>query len=207
MKALMIGLGIAVLGIKAQAETNDWNVPTHRPTMTFEVKVGSMAAVNAPFHDSDNKAVTLKRYLGKKPVILNLVYMRCPSLCTVVLNNLVQSLQGLVPTVGKTFSVVTVSIDAREKPFLAAAKRKAYVGKYGRPVREADWAFLTGEESAIQDLAQSVGFSYRYYPELDQFDHPAGLVILKPNGRISSYLLGSTYDPNELQSRLEEAAR
>ena len=37
--------------------------------------------------------------------------------------------------VGKDFSVVTVSFDPRETPELAAAKKKTYLDRYGRPGR------------------------------------------------------------------------
>ena len=58
-------------------------------------------------------------------MILNLVYYQCPMLCTEVLNGLTAALKviGFVP--GKQFEVVTLSIDPRETPQLAAAKKKS----------------------------------------------------------------------------------
>ena len=68
-----------------------------------------------------------------KPVILVLAYYRCPMLCTQVLNGLTRAMLDMPFDVGKEFQVVTVSFDPRETPELAAAKKKTYVERYGRP--------------------------------------------------------------------------
>ncbi len=51
---------------------------------------------------------------------------------------------------GKDYQVVTVSFDPRETPELAAAKKKTYLERYGRPGAEAGWHFLTGDEELHQ---------------------------------------------------------
>src|SRR5207244_11374793 len=61
--------------------------------------------------------------LGKRPVILTLVYYRCPMLCTLVLNGLVRALRTLAFDPGREFELVTVSFDPRETPELAAKKK------------------------------------------------------------------------------------
>ena len=53
-------------------------------------------------------------YFGKKPVILVLAYYRCPMLCTLVSNGLVQGMRDMPFTLGTEFNVVTVSFDPRE---------------------------------------------------------------------------------------------
>ena len=63
-------------------------------------------------------------YFGDKPVVLVLAYYRCPKLCNVVLNGLLQSFREMSFTAGKEFDVVTVSFDPRERPELAAAKKQ-----------------------------------------------------------------------------------
>ena len=44
------------------------------------------------------------------------------------------------------FQIVTVSFDPRETPQLAAAKKKSYVARYGRPGAAEGWHFLTGKQ-------------------------------------------------------------
>ena len=47
------------------------------------------------FHDESGKTVRLGDYIGKKPVILNFVYYRCPMLCPELLIGLESSLKVL----------------------------------------------------------------------------------------------------------------
>src|SRR5690348_6871426 len=68
------------------------------------------------FRDETGKTVRLGDYYGKKPLILNLVYYRCPMLCGEVLTGLTSALKVLTFDVGKQFDVLTVSFDARETP-------------------------------------------------------------------------------------------
>src|SRR5439155_3928414 len=117
------------------------------------------------------KAVALRDYFGSKPVILVLAYFRCPRLCSQVLNGLVDGLRKIDYEIGKEFTVVTVSIDPREPPELAAAKKAAYVQQYGRPGAAAGWHFLTGDEPAIRRLAEAVGYRYFYDAPRDQYAH------------------------------------
>ncbi len=203
---LLLCVWVAVSSAASETSTDTWATPVQRPPMKFEVKDAARIPLDLPFLNEKGSPVTLRRYFQVgRPVILNLVYFQCPSMCTAVLNGLVTAMRGVVPTAGKGYAVLTVSIDAREKPSLAARKRKAYVERYGRSVNAKGWAFLTGEESSIRALADSVGFPYRYYADIDQFDHPVGVVVLSPGGQVTGYLMGSTFDPNELQGLLRRS--
>jgi protein SCO1/2 len=123
-----------------------------------------------------------------------------------VLNNLVESLQKLEYEIGNQFTVLTVSIDPRETPELAAAKKTAYVQHYGRPGAEAGWHFLTGDEGAIRRLAEAVGFRYVYDPQRDLFYHASGIMVLTPEGKIARYFFGLEFPPRDLRFGLEDAS-
>jgi protein SCO1/2 len=139
-------------------------------------------------------------------VILSLVYYRCPGLCNRSLNSLTETLRGLPYEIGKDFDVLTVSFDPREKPPLAAAKKKAYLEEYGRPVAADGWHFLTGDELPTIRLAQAVGFRYVFDPGTDQFQHAAGILVLTPEGRVSRYFYGLQYPTQDLRFALEDAS-
>ena len=49
--------------------------------------------LDAPFLDETGKAVKLGDYFGKKPVIISMVYYKCPILCAEDLNGLVGALE------------------------------------------------------------------------------------------------------------------
>ena len=125
-------------------------------------------------------------------MILVLAYYRCPRLCSLVLNSLAEGLRNIDYEIGQEFEVVTVSIDPRETPELAAAKKQAHVEQYGRPGAEQGWHFLTGDADQIERLADAVGYRYSYDAAKDDFAHASGIMVLTPAGKISRYYYGIT---------------
>jgi protein SCO1/2 len=87
----------------------------------------------------------------------------------------------------------------------AAAKRDAVHG-YGRPETAAGWHFLTGGAEPIRRLTQAVGFRYFWDSRARQFAHPAGIVLLTPQGAASRYLYGIEFPPRNVRLGLVEAA-
>ena len=174
--------------------------------LEFDQKLNTQISLGLVFRDEAGEAVALKDYFGRQPVVLVLGYYECPMLCTLVLNGLVQGLLDVRWSIGKEFTVLNVSIDPRETPQLAAAKRNAYVKRYGRAGAAQGWHFLTGQERAIQQLAGEVGFHYAYDPAGKQYAHPSGLVILTPEGKVARYFFGVHYSPRELHSALSAAS-
>ncbi len=171
----------------------------------FDQRLNQQVPLDLTFRDEAGQAVRLGSYFGQKPVILSLVYYHCTTLCPLILDGLVKSLEGISFDLGKQFNIVTVSIDPREGPAEAAAKKAQYVPRYARPGAEAGWHFLTGEEPAIQQLTKAAGFRYAYDAKTDEYAHPAGIVILTPQGRISRYFYGIDFSARDLRLGLIEA--
>ena len=78
--------------------------------------------------------------------------------------------------------------------------------RYRRPGAEEGWHFLVGDAPAIERLAESVGFRYRYDEASNQFAHGAGIVVLTPEGQVSRYFYGIDYPPASLRLALVESA-
>jgi protein SCO1/2 len=175
--------------------------------VTLEQKLDTQLPLDLEFRDETGKKVKLGDYFGDKPVIVNLVYFRCPMLCTQVLNGLLRSMQGVKFTLGEDYHVVSVSIDPRETPDMAAAKKKQYAGNYRRPGAEQGWHFLTGDQQSIEKLADAVGFRYRYDELSDQYAHASGIMVATPQGRLSRYFYGIEYHPNDLRLGLVESSQ
>jgi protein SCO1/2 len=127
-------------------------------------------------------------------------------LCTLELNALARSLKPLKFSAGQEFEVVTVSIDPREKPALAAAKKRGYLARYGREGAERGWHFLTGDQGSIERLAKAVGFRYAYDEKSGQFAHAAGITVLTPAGKVARYFYGVDYPAKDLRLGLVEAS-
>lgn len=173
----------------------------------FTQNLNAQIPLNLVFQDETGASVPLSTYFGKKPVLLNLVYFQCPMLCGEVLNGIIRTLRMIPLSAGKDFNVVTVSIDPREKPTLAAAKKAVYLDKYHRKGAENGWAFLTGSASEIQTLADIVGFHFTYDKEIDQFAHASGIMIVTPTGRLSHYFFGVEYPPQDVRLSLVDASQ
>jgi protein SCO1/2 len=199
----LLALVLMLTGIAGTARAGD--LPPMLRGVGVDQKLGSAIPFDLRFHDDTGATVQLSEYFDQKPVILVLAYYRCPRLCNLVLNNLVRSLLDSSWEIGADFTIITVSIDPREGPELAAAKKHHYLQRYGRAGAAAGWHFLTGEEAAIKKLAAAVGFNYRYDPKDDQFIHASCITVLTPKGRISRYFLDLDYRTWDLEMALREA--
>ena len=174
--------------------------------VAFDQNLGAAVPMDLPFRDEAGRTVMLGEYFGKRPVLLNLVYYRCPMLCTLELNGLARALKPLSMDAGKQFEIVTVSIDPEETPALAAEKKAGYMARYGRKGAENGWHFLTGDKASIDRLTSVAGFRYAYNPETKLFAHAAGLVVVTPSGKIARYFYGIDYSPRDLQFGILEAS-
>ena len=171
----------------------------------IEQQVGAALPLDTVFKDDHDQAVTLRQYTGK-PLLLALVYYKCPSLCDLVLNGAVRSLKGLKFTAGKEFEVVAVSFDPAEGVNLAAEKKVSYVKAYGREGGEKGLHFLTGNTESIKRLADAVGFHYVYDPSTGQFAHSSGIIIGTPEGKVNRYFYGVEYPARDVKLGLMDAA-
>lgn len=164
------------------------------------------------FMSHDGKAVTMGDLLagGERPVILTLNYYRCPQLCTLTLNGLVNGLEGVNLQPGVDYDLVTVSIDPNEGPELAAQNRKGYLslmqGK-GVDTSKARWSFLTGQQAQIEQLADAVGFGYRFDTKSGEYAHTSSIMFITPDGRISKYMNNVRFPARDVRFALVEASQ
>jgi protein SCO1/2 len=182
-------------------------VPTGLDGVGIDQRLDAQIPMDLAFKDENGKTVVLRDRIGGKPTILNFVYYECPMLCTLVINGLISSMRVLAFDAGKEFNVVTVSIDPKETPDLAAAKKRNVLAEYGRPTAIEGWSFLTGDEASIRSLADAVGFRYKYDPETDLWAHASGLVVVTPSGKVARYFFGIEYAPRDLRLALVEASQ
>ena len=172
----------------------------------IDQKMDSPVPLDLPFVDEHGKDVTLAQYFtGARPAVLALVYYECPMLCTQVLNGLFSSIEPLKLDAGRDFDIVVVSFDPGETPAMAMAKKTSYLKHYHRPTAETGIHFLTGRQTAIDKLADAVGFRYAYDQAIDQYAHPAAVTVLTPNGHVSKYLYGVELAPMDFRLAMVSA--
>lgn len=210
--AAVIALAAMPLALRADnapATTNAPNTPLQLPGPAgIAQKLDTQLPLDLMFHDEAGRVVRLGQLInGRRPVLLNFVYFRCPMLCPMVLEGTTTSLTHLKFNIGEQFDVITVSIDPRDKPRDAALLKDKYVKHYGRLQAAKGWHFLTSNETPIKRLTQAAGFAYSYDSRTDQFAHGAALLVLTPQGKISRYFYGFEYKPRDLRLALVEASQ
>jgi protein SCO1/2 len=189
------------------AQSNSATPPQLPGKVAIDQKLNALLPMDLMLRDESGNVVRLGKYFNHgRPVLLNFMYYRCPMLCPMVMDGIANGLTELRFDIGKEFDVVTVSMDPRDTPEQAAAKKETYVKRYGRFGAANGWHFLTGPESAIKKLTNAVGFQYAYAPEHDQFAHGAVLIAVTPQGRVSRYLYGFEYKARDLRLALVEAS-
>ncbi len=170
-------------------------------------KLDNKLPLDLRFKNHNGKEVKLGDYFdGEKPVILTLNYYRCPMLCGLQLNGMVDALKEIDWIAGDQFRILTISFDPLETPQLAQAKRKNYLTYYDRPESAAGWSFLTGRKKNIDQVLDATGFGIQYDPKTNEWIHAAALILCTPDGRISRYLYGILYQPKTLRLSLVEAS-
>jgi protein SCO1/2 len=166
-----------VLAQAAQAGLRDVN---------FDPNLGAQLPLNLLFKEGASET-RLDRYFGREPVVLELGYLSCINLCSTTLIGASEALSrtGLQP--GKDYTALFVSIDPRDET--------------ARPERREGWHVLTGAASASV-LARRVGFRYEHDPDSGEFAHPAGFVVVTPDGRVAQYFGGVRFDARALRDAL-----
>lgn len=182
-----------------------------RPNITkgvsFDQRLNAPIPLETVFRDEANQPVPLRAYFGDKPVVLALVYFKCPSLCNLTLTEMASALGRVSLQPGSDYNVVAVSIDPSETPALAAEKKSRYASVFKRASFNSGWHFLTGTQNSISQLAAAVGFHYRWDEPTHQFVHAAGIMIATPDGKLSRYFYGVQYIPADLRLALVEASQ
>jgi len=193
------------LSLVSFARAHDASRPIPLRDVEFDQKLNSQIPLDLSFTDERGVPVQLRQYFGGKPIILNFVYYKCRDLCPLLLDGMVRTLRGVSFDIGTEFDVLTVSIDPHDNAALAAAQKRDFLARYGRRGSERGWHFLTGEEAAIDKLAEAVGFHYSFDATTGEFAHATGIVLLTPTGKTSRYFYGIEFSPRDVRLGLVEA--
>ena len=199
--SLLLAVVLAPAGARARTE-NAAERPQALASVDYEQRLGNAVPRTARFLDEQGRSVTIGDYLGRHPIVLVPAYYHCPMLCTMVLDAVARSLRGVGAT-ATDLDVVVVGFDPAETPAEASARKAALLKPADQPER---WHLLTGEEADIRAVTDAIGFRYSWDAEHHQWAHPAGIVVVTPDGRVARYLFGIDYAPRDLRLALVEAS-
>ncbi|MEO6876749.1 MAG: SCO family protein, partial [Opitutaceae bacterium] len=193
-----------LLGLNLFLTSRAISAPSATPG--FEQRIGQTLPLDTGFRDEQGVVRPLRDYFGRTPVVLYFNYFRCPQLCSVVADGVLDGLRRLNATVGRNLTVISISIDPTDTAAAALIKQKQEVGRYGRKGAAAGWHTLTGDAAAIKAMTDAAGFHFTYDSRSRLFGHASGLVIVTPEGVVSRYFLGVNFPAPELAAAVERAA-
>ena len=202
---LVLLAALAVLPLPAAADA-----PVPAPLQGVDVleRLGDRVPEDGRLIDSEGQPFRLSDELHRgTPVVLALVYYRCPQLCSLTLSSLTRTLRDSGMKPGRDYRTVVVSIDPRETPRDAAEHKRGHMQALGISPTTPDWRFATAAEPEIQALAKATGFGYRYDAATKQFAHVSVAFVLTEDGRLSRYLYGVDYPAQNMKLALVEAGK
>ncbi|WP_148863664.1 SCO family protein [Marinobacter fonticola] len=172
--------------------------------VAFDQRIGETLPGDITFLDRTGAPVQIGQLAQGKPMVLVMSWFDCPNLCPMLLGRLAETAEKL-SFAPDEYQVVAVSIDPGEGPEEAQAVERRMRSRNGDIA--ANWRFLSGDHAAIDRLAEAVGFDYVYDAEHDRYAHPAGLVIVDPDGTINRYLFGIDPQAPDLRLALLDAGK
>lgn len=193
----------------AESESLNNDLPRQIEGIGITEQLGkNLRKLNIEFVDENDKKQSIDQWIStQRPTILSLVYFNCPSLCNLHLNAVLDTLNQLSLAAGKDYDLLAISFDPRETSDLAAAKKYNYQQKYDFPENGKGIHFLTGDENSVKNLADAVGFKYKWDDKAKEWAHASAAVLLTPEGQISRYLHGVYFDPKTFRLSIVEASR
>ena len=211
-RAILLAGALAWLGGSATA-------PAHAapPAVSLTQRLGVALPLDSRWVEADGRHVTLgELFTGGKPVLLVPGYYTCPQLCGLLMHGVLEAVQGAGADASDA-RIVGFSIDPDDTPATASARRGidlAYAAFLNQSAPAAaalpELHLLTGDRASIERALDATGYRVRRSTfdlgEGDmRYDHPAALLIVTPQGRISRYLMGVRFDPVELGAAVADA--
>lgn len=172
-------------------------------TMGFDERGGAMIPLDLVFITELGDTVRLGDVV-RGPTILSILYYKCPNACSILLTGIAKMLSAFAGKPGTTPNLISVSIDETETPADARKAKSIALAGLQKPFPADHWRFLTGKRESIKKLTDTVGF--RFVKKGDDFDHPLGIIILSPRGKVVRYIMGTDFLPVEIRMSLMEAS-
>ena len=174
----------------------------------LEGRIGDRLPTDVPLRNDQGEPTDTGRLLRGRPLLVLPIFYRCNGVCTTEMQGVLNALRKnpeLRP--GRDLDVVVLGLNPKETPELAAAKKAEYLETYGHKDTKDGWIFLTGPQKETARVANALGVHYVYHPETDQVDHPSAVVVLTPEGRVSTVMTEGMYPSARFAADVARAAQ
>lgn len=178
---------------------------------------GAQLPLDTMLRDELGQPVALREFFHPgQPVLLVPGYYHCTELCGLLMHRLLESLHA-TGLGHDDWRIVGISIAPDDGPADAQRRRAldlAYAAfldgaKSSEPPR---LDLLTGDAAATARIARTVGFAYQRGAAREDgrttssYAHPATVIVVTPDGRVTRYFNGLDIDASQLRSALARAA-
>jgi protein SCO1 len=166
--------------------------------MGVDQRLGQQVPGDVAFQDEHGRTIKFGDLYGSRPIVIMPMFFECKGVCGVETDSLLQAIIQMQDlSVGRDFDIVMLSINPKETPDLTLSRWNNTVRLYNvhgdRPDGEKGFHFLTGTLPNIRRVTDALGFKWVYDAEEDLINHPAGLMVLSPTGKITGYLVNKEF--------------
>jgi protein SCO1/2 len=187
---LALSVGVGVFGTSS-AQTSPAGADTDAAALRqSQAAIGNRTGAYR-LVDQQGREFSVDQLRGR-PVVLNLVFTNCYSVCSGLTLRLREAVRVARDALGaNSFTVVTVGFDT-------ARDTTARMAAYGRDrgINDPLWYFASTDAATVQRLTDTVGFTWR--PSAAGFDHIAQVTLLDRDGVVVRQLYGAEFEPPEL---------
>lgn len=203
--AIGVSSGCPVL-CRAQVSFNNLSAAQVESHIGFTQLVNHHVPLDLTFTRATGSTAKLSQFInGRVPSIVLMPFYKCKAGCTLEMHALVSDIDAMHLRPGKDYQILTVSINPSETPILAAQLKSYYTEQTKVPGVSSAWHFFTGDETNIVTLGHAIGYHWVQDLKNQAFNHPTGIVVLTPRGRIFRYFYGTDYNSKDLQIALTKA--
>jgi protein SCO1/2 len=153
------------------------------------------------FQSTARGELTLREVIEHRPSLLLFVDYTCRTVCGPALAIASGALADTGLNPARDFRLVVVGLDEKDSEQDALAMSEHLLD----PALRSATAVLRGSHETILRLTGALGYQYSYDPAADQFAHPAGAIVLTPEGRVSKVLSSLALNSTDLRLALVEA--
>ncbi len=201
MQKLLKGTVFLIISLLYAIQLNAEDAP---PELGIYENLDQYIPDDLVFTNENYETINLKEAIDK-PTVIALVYYECPGICSPLLEGVADVITRAKVDLGSEYQVFTISFDPDEKPKLAKDKKANYAKLVKNKDVQNGWTWFTGDSANVNNLLNSLG--YKVKKEGQEFIHPAALIVLSPEGKITRYLHGTYFLPFDLKMAIIEASQ
>ena len=161
--------------------------------------------LDARLTDLDGRSLTLGDAIAGRPAVVIFADYDCPQLCSPILALASGALAKSGLAAGVDYRLVVIGFNPRAS---AADGKRMVEGQIGleTAVGRATTALMASEPVAAR-LTAAVGYHYVYDAALARYAHPAALLVVAADGRLSRVLSGLAISGGDVRLALVEAGK